>query len=100
LTSDKQERRSSSRRDFFKHVSFGTIIKKPDKVENKEFSGLCVNISERGLGMTTDHALKKGNIIEINLPVQNTDTTVPVFAEVKWSEPSREHFRVGLRFLA
>ena len=62
--------------------------------------GFGVDISSGGLGVTTGYPLKKGDVLNIQLPVLDSATVLPVFSEVIWSIPASEEYRVGLRFLA
>jgi hypothetical protein len=62
-------------------------------------NGLCLDISDDGLGFTVDVPLKKGEIIKLLIPASTARTSVPVFSEVIWARPTNDHFRTGLRFL-
>jgi hypothetical protein len=68
--------------------------------ESLEQKGYGIDISSCGVGIKTDHALRNGSVLKFNLPMRETDITVPVFAQVMWSVPANDYFRVGLRFLA
>ena len=45
-----------------------------------------MDISEYGLGLISEVTLEKGDILQILLPAIS-DTTLPVFAEVRWLVP-------------
>jgi hypothetical protein len=70
------------------------------KVKNVKQHATGVDISSCGLGMKTRYALREGSVLKFFLPMRELEVTIPVFAQVMWSKPSNDHFRVGLRFLA
>jgi hypothetical protein len=90
------EQRKAERKEFTKPLSFrvstyesGTVI----------CGSRGVDISSRGLGMTSDYRLAQGMILQISLPVEDIGITLPLFAEVTRVSQVRESFRAGLRFL-
>lgn len=98
-TMEYVEKRAHSRKIFNQIVAFEVTIEESNKRINKRFMGLCLDISDGGLGLTTNSAFKKGDVLELFLPVNILDLTLPTFAEVMWSMPDDGHFRTGLRFL-
>ena len=62
--------------------------------------GNCVDISENGLGLTTDYYLRKGDILKLLLPDNCMHSKCPLFAEVVWMKPSNGYFRIGLKLLS
>lgn len=58
-----------------------------------------VDISSCGLGMKTGHSLLEGSVLKFYLPMREWEITIPVFAQIMWSKPDDDHFRIGLRFL-
>jgi hypothetical protein len=95
-TSDK---RLCERKMFNRVFSF-EISDIPAYSEPVEQKGYGIDISSCGVGIKTDQAVRNGSVLKFNLPMRETDITIPVFAQVMWSKPSNDHFRVGLRFLA
>ena len=67
--------------------------------KNVKQNGIGVDISSCGLGMKTRRSLQEGSVLKFYLPMRKWDITVPVFAQIMWSKPDDEHFRVGLKFL-
>jgi len=49
--------------------------------------------------MTVDFAFKEGEIVKLFFSARKVRVHLPVFAEVVWSVPTNDHFRIGLRFL-
>jgi len=92
-------KRSKVRRAFNRAVPFEMITVESNQVENIQQKALCLDISESGLGLSAGVPLKRSQVVKVFLPVQKVRTSLPVFAEVVWSEPSNGSFRVGLRIL-
>lgn len=95
----KTTKRLCDRRIFNQPVSF-EISATEKTVQDVRQTGTGVDISSHGLGMRTKHALNKGSVLKFYLPMREVQTTIPVFAQVMWSMPADDHYRVGLRFLA
>lgn len=70
-----------------------------DRQKNIQWNGGCFDISEGGLELNTECALRKGEVVKLFIPVSKVDTPLPVFAEVMWTHPSEDRFKAGLRFL-
>ena len=66
---------------------------------NKRFDGRCIDISNYGAGIITEHALESSQVIKLYLPMKNTNTFMPVFAQVIWTAPDDGRTRTGVRFL-
>ena len=62
-------------------------------------NGHSTDISHGGLGLTSTYKATEGEIVKLSIPLNGSDTTVPVFAEVMWVVPLNECYRAGLRFL-
>jgi hypothetical protein len=65
----------------------------------KRFDGRCIDISNYGAGIITEHALESSQVIKLYLPMKNTNTAMPVFAQVIWTAPDNGRTRTGVRFL-
>ncbi len=94
-----QENRTGVRRSYSQLVSYGLIAEGINTVKHVQNEGLCVDISDDGMGLLTENALHKGQVIEVYLPANKTMIKLPVFAEVVWSTPVVDNFRSGLKFL-
>lgn len=93
-------KRSSDRESIHQPVSFELSEIESGRLRNIRKSGLGVDISPGGMGLTTDYPLKEGDVLKLYLPVAAGHASVPVFTEVIWLRPSDREFRAGLRFLA
>lgn len=98
----KSEKRFSGRQSFNRPVSFEICATKTSQSMDIQQNGLGVDISAEGIGITTDYALREGDVLKLYIPINNTvGTSLPVYAEVMWSKPADENLRAGgLRFLA
>ncbi len=92
-------KRSRVRKTFKRAVPFEVLAVQSNRIENIQLDGVCLDISEGGLGLSAGVPLQRSQVIKVFLPVQKVRTSLPVFAEVVWSEPSNGSFRVGLRIL-
>ena len=96
---DTLERRSKIRKAFRKPVLFEQMATGLNRRKNIQWNGVCFDISEDGLGITAGCWLKKGEVIKLFIPVSQKNTTLPVFAEVRWAHSNNNNFRTGLMFL-
>jgi hypothetical protein len=79
------------------------------KPQPEEVAGNTHNLSEGGLCISTDQALKESQIIRIRLPIANGCATMPTLAEVRWVKRQQvrassarsggNRYTAGLRFL-
>ncbi len=69
------------------------------KFENIKKNGFAIDVSSEGIGLTTDYALKRGDVLKLYLPVNRVNITLPVYAKVVWSKQADNNFRAGLMVL-
>jgi hypothetical protein len=79
------------------------------KSHPEEVAGSTNNLSEGGLCLSTDQALRESQIVRIRLPIANGPATMPTLAEVRWVkkrsagaktiERRGNRYIAGLRFL-
>lgn len=96
---NEENNRLKSRNPFNHSFSFDLIDVELGYLRNVNCAGVGVDISETGLGMASNHALKKAQVVKLYLPLAEKDMPLPVFAEVMWSKADNSYFRIGLRFL-
>ena len=90
-------KRDGERKPFNSQVHFRLSAVNSKQKTPIQYVGRGVDISEYGLGLISEVHLEKGDILQVLLPAIS-DTTLPVFAEVRWLVPFNS-FRVGLQFL-
>jgi hypothetical protein len=95
----KSQKRSIERKIFNKTIHFELSIMESGQLKNIQYDGLALDISQAGLGLSTEYALKEGDVLKLIFPINELNITLPVFAETVWSKPANGHFRAGLRFL-
>ncbi|MBI5748221.1 MAG: PilZ domain-containing protein [Nitrospinae bacterium] len=98
-TFNEENNRLKLRNPFNHSFSFDLIDIELGYLKNVNCAGVGVDISETGLGMASNHALKKAQVVKLYLPFYEKDMPLPVFAEVMWSKADNSYFRTGLRFL-
>ena len=77
------------------------------KPHPEEVAGSTRNLSEGGLCLTTNQALRESQIVRIRLPIANGCATMPTLAEVRWvkkqsvrlAQSGGNRYKAGLRFL-
>ncbi len=90
------ERRIAERKEFTGKLDFKLGTFASGIVACK---GQGVDVSSHGIGMTSNHPLAQGMVLQIDLPIQDIGVTLPVFAEVAWIAAVKGSFRAGLSFL-
>ena len=93
------DKRSEVREVFKELIPFEHVFAEQDGLKNIGRNGNSVDISKSGLGMTADVSLKKGQVVRLTLPESKKDSSMPLFAEVRWTLPGEGCFRSGLSFL-
>jgi hypothetical protein len=92
------ERRREQREAFHHSVEYdlGSVFGASGK---RKHAAHARDISAHGLQILTDHPLKKGMVIRLDLQVSGVEISVPVFAEVAWAMPLDKGFKAGLKYL-
>jgi len=93
------EKRSTSRKTFKRPIFLEKVSFELKRAKNIRQSGVGLDISDGGLGLTSKFALRTGEVLKLSIPLLTSGISVPVFAEVRWVHPISRHFRTGLRFL-
>ncbi len=93
------ENRKKPRIGFKRPVLLEKIFIESNQFNNFQQGGVSLNISESGLGLTSNSALAKGEVVKLLIPVSKNGVRIPVFGEVIWSHFARKSFKTGLRFL-
>ena len=99
MQEEKWQGKRSEKRVRCEHpVQFEVSVNIPGNL-NRRFDGRCIDISNYGAGIVTEHALESSQVIKLYLPMKNTHTAIPVFAQVIWTKPDNGRTRTGVRFL-
>jgi hypothetical protein len=93
------EKRVCDRKIFAQPVSF-QINAIEGKIKNIKKDSIALDISSCGLGIKTKYVLAEDSVIKFYFPIKELEITIPVYAQVMWSMPTNDHFRVGLKFLS
>ena len=98
-----EERRKYARIPFDKPIEYSLQDMHMEKLELSTGNGVSVDISEGGLGIITDYALKKGDILFFEEEIKEEEIKIskiaPIAAIVKWAkEIEQNKYRAGLVF--
>jgi hypothetical protein len=98
-----EEKRKYERIPFVKHIEYSLQDMDMERLELIPGNGVSVDISEGGLGMITDHALNKGDILFFEKEIKEEEIKInkiaPVAAIVRWAkEIEQNKYRAGLVF--
>jgi hypothetical protein len=94
------DKRSADRMSYTQAVTLELSVMESGQLGNVHRSGVGVDISLTGMGLKTDQALSKGEVLKVSLPVGAMEINMPVYSEVMWTRPEDGGYRAGLRFLA
>ena len=92
------DKRKEQRKTFHHSIEYdlGSASRASGK---RAYAARTRDISAHGLQILTDHPLKKGMVVRLDLQVSGVEISVPVFAEVVWAIPADKGFRAGLKYL-
>jgi len=93
------EKRKSTRQPFSKEIDFEAMAAGMKRIKIEQHRANCLNISQGGLGVTTQFRPGEGAVLRLSIPFKK-DVMLPVFAEVVWIKGEVDGFRAGMRFLA
>jgi hypothetical protein len=95
----EQESRKIARKHFSEEIHFESMLTGENRKGIVYRNGSSTDISSGGLGLITPYESTKGEILKLLIPFKALDITVPVFAEVMWTQPFEQHYKAGLMFL-
>ena len=98
-----EERRKYERIPFVKSIEYSLQDMHMEKLALSPGNGVSVDISEGGLGIITDHALKKGDILFFEEEIKEKEIKInkiaPIAAIVRWAKGIEQNkYRAGLAF--
>jgi c-di-GMP-binding flagellar brake protein YcgR len=95
----EKEKRQSQRSVFRQSLEYELSTTHP-AAASLVGRGQGLDISSGGVGMETEDALQKGEVVKLLIPLGREGTNIPVLAAVRWVAPLGEKYRMGLQFLA
>jgi hypothetical protein len=98
-----EEKRKYERRHFVKPIKYSLQDIHSGKLALISGDGVSVDLGEGGIGMITDYALKRGNILFFEEKTKEEEIKInkitPIAAIVRWAkEFEHNKYRVGLAF--
>ena len=97
---DPSEKRTYPRTVLYQVVRFERTATGPETPVEEPAQGIGRDISPEGASLLTDLPLYRGEVLKLHVPLESELASVPVFSEVKWTQPTRNGYRIGLQFLA
>lgn len=94
------EKRCSPRTDLPQVVQFERAADESPLAGEEPFRAVGRDISPEGASLLTNRPLERGEVLRLHLPGEAVRAGAPVLSEVRWTQPTRHGFRVGLQFLA
>ena len=94
-----EELRTSPRSAYAHPVQFDVNCLGSEGLMSTEQKGFGVDISKYGFGLLTRYPLKKGEVLRLHLPLDSSQSGLPIFARVAWTRRADRQFRVGMQFL-
>ncbi len=95
MKNEINKKRKSERERFTEKI----LLEKGTDIHDLKYEAFCTDISEHGIGLTTQCNLKKSQVIKLFISLEKPKTKLPVFAEVVWTEEIDDRIKAGLRFL-
>ncbi|WP_257308206.1 PilZ domain-containing protein [Geothrix fuzhouensis] len=95
-----KEKRSNPRTALHQLVQFERTAAELCTADTELTQGVGRDISPAGASFLTSCPLQQGEILRVRIPAELEHHDAPVISEVKWTQPTRHGFRVGLQFLA
>jgi hypothetical protein len=94
-----REKRRDIRKEYLEEISFESMLTDQSGRGVVIHSGRSMDMSRGGLGLASTYKATEGEVVKLSIPLNRSDMTVPVFAEVMWVMPFNEYYKAGLRFL-
>ena len=92
------EKRKYKRRPFVKVLRYSALPIQTERIKKINGECVCIDISEVGLGMVTDHLLKRGNVLFFE-PISEINGLKVKVSSVIWAKEIEGNiYRVGLEF--
>lgn len=95
------EKRADKRAEFNQEIKYKLIGDESTKVQVEYITAKTKNISKGGLCIIMPHKINEGNVIRVEIPIDNNSKYIKAFCEVQWcKENSTGSFDVGVSFIA
>ncbi|HEY3271826.1 MAG TPA: PilZ domain-containing protein [Geothrix sp.] len=94
------EKRASPRTALDRVVQFERTASEAEPPSEGLSLGIGRDIGPGGASLLTDCPLRPGEVLKLHVPAETEPAEELLISEVTWTQPTRNGFRVGLRFLA
>jgi c-di-GMP-binding flagellar brake protein YcgR len=93
-----ERKRKYKRKPIVKVIRYYLLAKHMEKLKKIDCEGVTIDISKGGLGMITDHPLRRGNTLFFEPEIKVNDSTAKA-STVVWAKRIEDYaYRVGLEF--
>jgi len=94
----KRDLRNDARNPFVEALEYSVTDTEHHKSQQIEDTAVCVDLSNRGIGILTNHPLRAGHIVDFKKNI-STKVLSAKRAEVKWAVKIDDAiYRAGLKF--
>jgi len=94
------EKRASPRTALDRVVQFERTASEAEPSGEGLSLGIGRDIGPGGASLLTDCPLRQGEVLKLHVPAETEPVEELLISEVAWTQPTRNGYRVGLRFLA
>ncbi|MFP4466997.1 MAG: PilZ domain-containing protein [Candidatus Goldiibacteriota bacterium] len=92
------DKRQEQRREFSNNIKYKLI---GAENTNYEFESASTrNISKGGICVVIPHRITQGNVVRVEIPMPDSETSIKAFCEVQWNRPADDKFETGMSFIA
>ncbi|MCX8092551.1 MAG: PilZ domain-containing protein [Candidatus Goldbacteria bacterium] len=95
------EKRSDKRAEFNNEIRYKLIGDDSSSIQVEYITATTKNISRGGLCMVIPHKINEGNVIRVEIPVENNKKHIKAFCEVQWCKENKTgSYDIGVSFIA
>lgn len=95
------EKRADVRVDFNNEIRYKLIGDEVLGMQVDYFNATTKNVSRGGLRMVVSHKINEGNVIRVEIPIDNNSKQIKAFCEVQWCKDNGDgSFDLGVSFIA
>jgi hypothetical protein len=95
-----EKRRNGERKELNHRLTLERWGSSSESMANLHLEVQGVDISSGGIGISTMHTFRRGEVVKIEYALHGHDVTMPVYSEVAWCHSDNGNTRAGLRFLS
>jgi len=95
------EKRTDKRAEFSEEIRYKLIGDDTSNIKFEYIKATTKNVSRGGLCMVIPHKINEGNVIRVEIPIENNSKQIKAFCEVQWCKDNGAgSFEIGASFIA